>query len=77
MGVYNAKRIFRDNFLRPISNRIRMLNEYSIYKLENKWQSKQDIEKEIQRRVEEKVKPLIQELEVLEKQQNSNLKVAA
>ena len=77
MGVYNAKRIFRDNFLRPISNRIRMLEEYHIYKLEHKWTSKQDIEKEIQQRVEAKVKPLIEELETIEKQQNIKNQVAA
>ena len=70
LGVYNAKRLFEDNFLRPINNRIRMLDEYHLYKIENKWKSKEDIEKEIQRRVEEKVNPLIDEIEKLEKQQN-------
>jgi hypothetical protein len=47
-----------------------MLDEYHLYKIENKWKSKEDIEKEIQRRVEEKVNPLIDEIEKLEKQQN-------
>ena len=77
MGVYNAKRIFRDNFLRPISNRIRMLQEYNIYKMDNKWKSKEDVEKEIQKRVKEKVDPLLAELEELEKQQNIKQQVAA
>ena len=69
MGIYNAKRIFRDNFLRPISNRIRMLNEYNYYKLENKWQSKADIEREIKQRVKEQVEPIMVELDKLEKQE--------
>lgn len=68
LGIYNAKRIFRDNFLRPISNRIRMLNEYHYYKLENKWNSKADIEREIKLRVKEQVEPVLIELrEELEK----------
>ena len=69
MGIYNAKRIFRDNFLRPISNRIRMLNEYNYYKLENKWQSKADIEREIKQRIKEQVEPIMVELDKLEKQE--------
>ena len=72
LGVYNAKQLFNNNFLRPINNRIRMLDEYHVYKLENKWNSKEDIEKEIQKRVEDKVKPLIQELEEVEKKNNNH-----
>ncbi len=75
MGVYNAKRIFRDNFLRPINNRIRMLDEYRLYKLNNKWQSKADIEKEIKKRVDEKVTPILAELEKIE--ETGNHKVVA
>lgn len=69
MGVYNAKTIFNDNFLRPISNRIRMLDEYNIFKNENKWQSKADIEKEINDRVRERVEPIMQQLEKIEAKQ--------
>ncbi|MDY5982341.1 MAG: hypothetical protein SPJ17_01385, partial [Anaeroplasma sp.] len=70
MGIYNAKTIFNDNYLRPINNRIRMLDEYKIYKTENKWQSKADIEKEINDRVRERVEPIVQELEKIEQRQN-------
>ena len=70
MGIYNAKNIFNDNYLRPINNRIRMLDEYQIYKTENKWQSKADIEKEINDRVRERVEPIVQELEKIEQRQN-------
>ena len=66
MGIYNAKTIFNDNYLRPISNRIRMLDEYNEFKNKNKWQSKKDIEEEINKRVKEKVEPLIQQVEQLE-----------
>ena len=69
MGIYNAKTIFNDNFLRPISNRIRMLDEYQIFKTQNKWQSKADIEKEINDRVRERVEPIMQQLEKLEQKQ--------
>lgn len=69
MGVYNAKTIFNDNFIRPINNRIRMLDEYNIYKNENKWQSKADIEKEINDRVRERVEPIMQQLEKIEAKQ--------
>ena len=69
LGVYNAKQLFANNFLRPITNRIRMLDEYHIYKLENKWQSKKDVEAEIKRRVEETVKPILEELE---REENNN-----
>lgn len=69
MGVYNAKTIFNDNFLRPISNRIRMLDEYQDYKTKNKWQSKADIEKEINERVRERVEPIMQQLEKIEAKQ--------
>lgn len=69
MGIYNAKTIFNDNFLRPISNRIRMLDEYQIFKTQNKWTSKADIEKEINDRVRERVEPIMQQLEKLEAKQ--------
>ena len=69
MGVYNAKTIFNDNFIRPINNRIRMLDEYNIYKNENKWQSKADIEREINDRVRERVEPIMQQLEKIEAKQ--------
>lgn len=70
MGIYNARTIFNDNFLRPISNRIRMLDEYQDYKTKNKWQSKAEIEKEINDRVREQVEPLMQQLEKIEQRQN-------
>lgn len=66
MGIYNAKTIFNDNFLRPITNRIRMLEEYQEYKTKNKWSTKKDIEAEIQQRVKEKVEPLLAKVEALE-----------
>lgn len=66
LGIYNAKRIFADNFLRPISNRIRMLNEYHVFKLDQKWQSKADIEREIKLKVKEQVEPILDELEKIE-----------
>ena len=69
MGIYNAKTIFNDNYLRPISNRIRMLDEYQDYKTKNKWQSKADIEKEINERVRERVEPIMQQLEKIESKQ--------
>lgn len=69
MGIYNAKTIFNDNYLRPINNRIRMLDEYQIYKTENKWQSKADIEEEINKRVKEKVEPLQEMVNQLEQRQ--------
>ena len=69
MGLYNAKTIFNDNYLRPINNRIRMLDEYQIYKTENKWQSKADIEEEINKRVKEKVEPLQEMVNQLEQRQ--------
>ena len=69
MGIYNAKTIFNDNYLRPINNRIRMLDEYDVYKKDNKWQSKADIEKEINDRVREKVEPIMQQLEKIEAKQ--------
>ena len=47
-----------------------MLDEYQIYKTENKWQSKADIEKEINDRVRERVEPIVQELEKIEQRQN-------
>ena len=70
MGIYNARTIFNDNFIRPINNRIRMLDEYQEYKTVNKWQSKADIEKEINDRVREQVEPLMQQLEKIEQRQN-------
>lgn len=69
MGVYNAKTIFNDNYLRPINNRIRMLDEYQVYKTRNKWQSKKDIEEEINQRVKEKVEPLQELVNQLEQRQ--------
>ena len=71
MGIYNAKTIFNDNYLRPINNRIRMLEEYQDFKIKNKWQSKKDIEEEINKRVKEKVEPLLQEIESLDHQRKS------
>ena len=68
MGIYNAKTIFNDNYLRPINNRIRMLEEYQDFKIKNKWNSKQDIEKEIDQRVKEKVEPLLRQVEELQEQ---------
>lgn len=68
MGIYNAKTIFNDNYLRPINNRIRMLEEYQDFKTKNKWNSKQDIEKEIDQRVKEKVEPLLRQVEELQEQ---------
>ena len=73
MGIYNAKTIFNDNYLRPISNRIRMLDEYNEFKTKNKWQSKKDIEEEINKRVKEKIEPLIEQVEQLEARQNNNI----
>lgn len=69
MGIYNAKTIFNDNYLRPINNRIRMLDEYQVYKTRNKWQSKKDIEEEINQRVKEKVEPLQELVNQLEQRQ--------
>ena len=43
-----------------------MLDEYNEFKNKNKWQSKKDIEEEINKRVKEKVEPLIQQVEQLE-----------
>ena len=68
MGIYNAKTIFNDNYLRPINNRIRMLEEYQDFKTKNKWNSKQDIEREIDQRVKEKVEPLLRQVEELQEQ---------
>lgn len=69
MGIYNAKTIFNDNYLRPINNRIRMLDEYQVFKTRNKWQSKKDIEEEINQRVKEKVEPLQELVNQLEQRQ--------
>lgn len=69
MGIYNAKTIFNDNFIRPINNRIRMLDEYNVFKTKNKWQSKADIEKEINQRVKEQVQPLVKQIERIESKQ--------
>ena len=69
MGIYNAKTIFNDNYLRPINNRIRMLDEYQVFKTKNKWQSKKDIEEEINQRVKEKVEPLQELVNQLEQRQ--------
>lgn len=68
IGIYNAKTIFNDNYLRPISNRIRMLDEYYEFKTKNKWTSKQDIEKEINERVKAQVEPLLRQVEELQEQ---------
>ena len=68
MGIYNAKTIFNDNYLRPINNRIRMLDEYQDFKTKNKWNSKQDIEKEINERVKAQVEPLLRQVEELQEQ---------
>jgi hypothetical protein len=46
-----------------------MLDEYQIYKTENKWQSKADIEEEINKRVKEKVEPLQEMVNQLEQRQ--------
>ena len=46
-----------------------MLDEYQVFKTKNKWQSKKDIEEEINQRVKEKVEPLQELVNQLEQRQ--------